>query len=37
MPLTSISAHTDEKVKKSFDNLYKVSEDNDILKFFMEV
>ena len=37
MPLTSISAHTDEKVKESFDNLYKVSEDNDILKFFMEV
>lgn len=37
MALVDFPAHVDEKVKKSFDNMYKLSEDNDILKFFMEV
>ncbi len=35
--ITNIPAHIDEKVKKSFDNLYKLSEDNDVLPLFMEV
>jgi hypothetical protein len=37
MALVDFPAHVDEKVKESFDNMYKLSEDNDILKFFMEV
>lgn len=37
MAIRDISNHTDEKIKKSFDNMYKLSEDNDILDSFMEV
>lgn len=37
MAIRDISNHTDEKIKKSFDNFYKLSEDNDILDTFMEV
>lgn len=37
MAIRDITNHTDEKIKKSFDNFYKLSEDNDILDTFMEV
>lgn len=37
MAIRDITNHTDEKIKKSFDNMYKLSEDNDILDTFMEV
>lgn len=37
MPITEIPAHADEKVRKSFENTYKASEDNDILPIIFEV
>lgn len=37
MAIKDISTHIDEKIKKSFENMYQLSEDNDILDTFMEV
>lgn len=37
MAITEIPSHVEEKVKKSFENTYKASEDNDILPIIFEV